>query len=125
MHQFARLACGRDVVVPAACDVGLGVEPEDAGGDGVAVMVVVKQPAVKAGLADCGLDCVDSAIRSRISQILADSTSSTLTPYTLRIFATNSSFVWSSWKSQRLDSSEMNAHLNPRTRSMKSCVNSG
>jgi hypothetical protein len=36
--------------------VGLGIETEDVGGDGVAVMMIVKQPAVYGGLAESGLD---------------------------------------------------------------------
>jgi hypothetical protein len=36
--------------------VGLLVEAEDVRGDGVAVMMVVKEPAVMAGLAESGLN---------------------------------------------------------------------
>jgi hypothetical protein len=55
MHQLARLALGGHKVVPAPRDVRLFVQAQNAPGDGVAVMMVVKQPAVKAGLADCRL----------------------------------------------------------------------
>ena len=51
VHQLARLARGGNEVVPAARDVGLGVEAEDALGDGIAVVVVVKEPAVERGVA--------------------------------------------------------------------------
>ena len=56
MHQLARLARGGHKVVPAPRDVGLLVQAEDAPGDGVAVMMVVEEPAVEAGLADCRLN---------------------------------------------------------------------
>ena len=56
MDEFARLACGGDEVVPAARDVRFGVQAQDVGGDGVAVMMIVKQPAVYGGLAESGLD---------------------------------------------------------------------
>src|SRR5437763_218050 len=59
MQQLARLARGRHKVVPAARDVGFFVDAEDAPGDGVAVMMFVEEPAVKASLADCGLHRVD------------------------------------------------------------------
>ncbi len=47
MDQFPRLALRGDEVVPAACDVGVGVEAEDAVGEGVAVMMIVEEPAVE------------------------------------------------------------------------------
>src|ERR1039458_3998220 len=57
MHQLARLArCGHKVV-PAPRDMQLGVHAQNAPGDGVAVMMVVKEPAVKAGLLDGSLYC--------------------------------------------------------------------
>ena len=56
MHQLARLAGGGDEVVPAARDVRFGVEAENVRGDGVAMMVIVKEPAVKGGVAESGLD---------------------------------------------------------------------
>ena len=56
VNQLARLPLGGDVVVPAARDVGLRVEAQDVGGDGVAMMVIVKQPAVEVGLAEGGLN---------------------------------------------------------------------
>jgi hypothetical protein len=52
MDQLAGFAVGGDEVVPAAGDVGVGVEAEDASGDGVAVVVVVKEPAVEGGGAE-------------------------------------------------------------------------
>jgi len=58
MHQLARLARGGHKVVPAARDVRLFVQAQNALGDGVAVMMVVEEPAVKAGLAECGLNRV-------------------------------------------------------------------
>jgi hypothetical protein len=59
MHQLARLALGGDKVVPAPRDVRFFVEPENARADGIAVMMVVEQPAVEAGVADSCLDRVE------------------------------------------------------------------
>ena len=56
MHQLARLARGRHKVVPAPRDHGVFVQTQNAPADGVAVMMIVKQPAVEAGLADCLLN---------------------------------------------------------------------
>src|ERR1017187_4596325 len=56
MNQLARLAGSGDEVIPAARDVRLLVEAEDMGGYGVAVMMVVEEPAVVAGLAEGGLN---------------------------------------------------------------------
>ena len=58
MHQLARLAGGGDVVVPAAGDVGFGVEAEDALADGVAMVVIVEEPAVVAGVTEGRLNRV-------------------------------------------------------------------
>ncbi|WP_433983681.1 hypothetical protein [Tunturiibacter empetritectus] len=46
MDQLLRLAVRGDEVEPAAGDVGVGVEAEDRVGEGVAVVVVVEEPAV-------------------------------------------------------------------------------
>ena len=59
MDELARLALGGNEVVPAAGDVGLCVEAEDVRGDGVAVVMVVKEPAVEAGVAESRLDRVE------------------------------------------------------------------
>jgi hypothetical protein len=56
VNEFAGLAGGRDEVEPAARDEAGGVEAEDAIGNGVAMMVVVKEPAVEFLVADCGLE---------------------------------------------------------------------
>ncbi len=56
MDELAGFAGGGDEVVPAAGDVGVGVEAEDAVGDGVAVVMVVEEPAVEVGVAQSGLD---------------------------------------------------------------------
>ena len=56
VDELARFARGGDEVVPAARDVGLWVEAEDVSGDGVAMVVIVKQPAVEVGFAEGGLD---------------------------------------------------------------------
>src|ERR1017187_10396072 len=56
MHQLARLARGGHKVVPAGRDVRLLVQAQNVRGDGVAVMMVVKEPAVKVGFADGGLN---------------------------------------------------------------------
>src|SRR5947209_4443734 len=58
MNQLARIALGGHVVVPAAGDVGLGVEAKNALADGIAMMMVVEQPAVMAGFAQRSLDCL-------------------------------------------------------------------
>ena len=50
MDEFARLAGGGNEVVPAAGDVGFGIEAEDLGGNGVAMVVIVKEPAVERGV---------------------------------------------------------------------------
>ena len=52
MDELARLACGGNEVVPAARDVGIGIERENARGDGIAMMVIVEEPAVKRGFAE-------------------------------------------------------------------------
>ncbi len=59
VHQLARLARGGHKVVPAPRDVRLFVETQNAPGDGVAVMVVVKEPAVMASLAYGCLNCLN------------------------------------------------------------------
>ena len=59
VHQLARLARGGNEVVPAARDEGFRVEREDVRGDGIAVMVVVEEPAVERGVAEGGLDWVE------------------------------------------------------------------
>ena len=56
MDELARLAFGGDEVEPAAGDEAVLVEAEDAIGDGVAVVVVVKEPAVEVVLAQGGLN---------------------------------------------------------------------
>jgi hypothetical protein len=47
VDELARLAGGGDEVEPAAGDEAVFVEAEDAVGDGVAVVVVVEEPAVE------------------------------------------------------------------------------
>ncbi len=56
VDEFFGLAGGGDEVVPAAGDVGVRVEAEDAVGEGVAVVVVVEEPAVEFIFAEGGLD---------------------------------------------------------------------
>jgi hypothetical protein len=56
MDEFFWLAGRRDEVVPAASDVGVFVEAEDAVGERVAMVVIVKQPAVEMLVAQRGLD---------------------------------------------------------------------
>ena len=56
MHQLARLALGGHKVVPAPRDVRLLVEAQNVLGDRIAVMMIVKQPAIEAGLAQRGLN---------------------------------------------------------------------
>src|ERR1700739_5040087 len=59
MQQFARLSGGGHEVVPAPRNVRLWIEAKDALADGVAVMMVVEEPAVVAGLAQCRLNRVE------------------------------------------------------------------
>ena len=54
--SFCGVAVGGDEIEPAASDVHAGVEAEDAVGEGVAVVMVVEEPGVEAGLAQGGLD---------------------------------------------------------------------
>ena len=49
MDELLRLTVGGDEVVPAPGDVGVGIDTQDASGDGVAVVVVVEEPAVEFG----------------------------------------------------------------------------
>jgi hypothetical protein len=56
MDELARLAAGGDEVVPAAGDVGVRIDAEDAPGDGVAVVMIVEEPAVDRGGAKGGLN---------------------------------------------------------------------
>src|SRR5579862_5533424 len=49
MDKLARLPLRRHKVIPATRDVRLGVEPQDALADGIAMMVVVEEPAFVAG----------------------------------------------------------------------------
>ena len=57
MNKLARLSNGWDEVVPAARDVRVRINAQDARGDGVAVMVIVKEPAVDLRGAKSGLNC--------------------------------------------------------------------
>ena len=59
MDELSRLAGGGDEVVPAAGDVGVVVEAEDAVGEGVAVVMIVEEPAVEMLVAERGLDGVE------------------------------------------------------------------
>ena len=56
MHELAGFAVGGDEVIPAAGDEAVLVEAEDAVCDGVAMVVVVKEPAVELVLAERGLN---------------------------------------------------------------------
>ena len=47
MDELAGFAFGGDEVEPAAGDEGVWVEAEDAIGDGVAVVVIIEEPAVE------------------------------------------------------------------------------
>ena len=59
MDQLARLAFCGDDVVPAAADEAVVGQAEDAGGNGVAVMMIVEEPGFDAGLAQSGLNRVE------------------------------------------------------------------
>ena len=50
MHQLARFARGGHKVVPAPGNQRLLIEVQNARGDGVAMMVVVKEPPIQTGL---------------------------------------------------------------------------
>ena len=58
MDELAGGAGGGDEVEPAAADEGVFVQAEDAVGDGVAMVVVVKEPAVQVLTAQRGLQGV-------------------------------------------------------------------
>ena len=58
VDELAGFAFGGDEVEPAAGDEAVFVEAEDAIGDGVAVVVVVEEPAVELVLAERGLNRV-------------------------------------------------------------------
>ncbi len=57
--SFRGSPAGGNEVVPAARDVGLGIETKDGRGDGIAVVVVVKEPAVKRSIAQGRLDGIE------------------------------------------------------------------
>ena len=56
MDELARLTDSRDEVIPAAGDVGVRIEAKDACSDGIAVVMIVKEPAVEGGGAKSGLN---------------------------------------------------------------------
>ena len=58
MHELLRFALGGNVIEPAPRGEAAGVHVQDARGDGVAVVEIVKEPAVDAGFAQCGLNRV-------------------------------------------------------------------
>ena len=58
MHELAGFAGSGDVVIPPSRDVGLGIEAEDSLANGVAVVMIVKEPAVVTGIAERRLNCV-------------------------------------------------------------------
>ena len=59
VNELAGLAVGGDEVEPAAGDKAAFVEAEDAVGDGVAVVVIVEEPAVEVVFANCRLNCLE------------------------------------------------------------------
>ena len=59
VNNFGRRAGGGDEIVPAARNVSLGVEAENAVGDGIAVVVVVKKPAVELLFAEGCLNSIE------------------------------------------------------------------
>ncbi len=56
MDELLRLTVGGDEVIPAAGDESLGIKAEDAAGDGVAVVMVVEEPAIESSGGDGGLE---------------------------------------------------------------------
>ena len=56
MDELARIAAGGDEVIPAAGDVGVRIEAEDASGDRIAVVMIVEEPAVELRGAKGGLN---------------------------------------------------------------------
>src|ERR1039457_5603150 len=56
VHQLAWFALRRDKVIPAARDVRLLVQTQDAASNRIAMMVVVTQPAVETGFAQGSLN---------------------------------------------------------------------
>jgi len=57
VHKLARFAGSGNEVVPAASDVRFRIEAENALADGIAVMVVIEEPAVEVRIAQSGLNC--------------------------------------------------------------------
>ena len=57
MHQFARLARCRHKVIPAPRDMHFRIEIQDAICQWIAMVMIVKQPAVKAGVEESSLNC--------------------------------------------------------------------
>jgi hypothetical protein len=59
VQELARLAvCGNEVI-PAAGYVRTGIEAQDVRGNGIAMMVIVEEPAVNVGLAQRSLNGVE------------------------------------------------------------------
>ena len=56
MHQLHRLAVGGDQVKPAAGGEAVGRQSQHAVGDGVAMMMVVKEPALVMAVAQGSLN---------------------------------------------------------------------
>ena len=58
VRQLARFAdCGHEVI-PAARDMRFGIESKNVLADGIAVVMVVEEPAIEAGIAQGRLNCV-------------------------------------------------------------------
>jgi hypothetical protein len=59
VQELARLAICRNEVIPAAGYVRIGIEAQDVRGNGIAMMVIVEEPAVNLGLAQRSLNGVE------------------------------------------------------------------
>ncbi|HEY6541047.1 MAG TPA: hypothetical protein VIZ18_08925, partial [Ktedonobacteraceae bacterium] len=58
MYQLARLTRRGHEVVPTPRDVQAFAQSEDAVGDGIVMVMVVKEPAVELGLSQSFLNCL-------------------------------------------------------------------
>lgn len=59
VHKTPRLAARGNEVIPAARDVGLGVEAQYALPHWIAVVVIVEEPAIETGFAESGLHFIE------------------------------------------------------------------
>src|ERR1022692_3836435 len=68
MHQLDRLAFGGDQIKPATAGEAVGGQSQDAVGDGIAMMMVVKEPALVVAVAQGSLDVGEVHAGSIVNQ---------------------------------------------------------